>query len=242
MKPAWTQLSTTSPAKTIIFAGILAVASHGMADVVLQFSNGNYGLEGDRVGDSSSPFTDLSTGLTGAITTQALNPTESFLHVFGGLFGLKNSPSHADNGFDLQEAWTFDLNQPTTLISLQFGAAVLFDHRLFMQVQSDAWKGLVLAGNTGNAVFDPFAGTFTLSVNNAPTGIFLLFPTMTATGPLIVPAGTGITIVNLSQSPTPVRGLTFTLVPEPNAVSLLFLGCMFIRKRLRKSRRACFGT
>lgn len=221
--------SARTPVRQIIILGaVLSLTNPTSADVNIQFSAGNYGLEGDVVGDRSTSLTDSSTGVTGFITTRRLSPAESHLHVNGGLFGLENHPSQADNAFDFGEAWTFDWNVPVILGSIQFSRAFLFDNLLLMRVESPGWRGVSLVGNPGNATFDPTAGSFTFTLSNAPTGAVMTFPDLTSTGPLVLPPGTDITILNLSQSPTAVRAMNFLLVPEPASICLIGLGQLLL--------------
>jgi hypothetical protein len=218
----------------IILGAVLWLTNQTSADVNLQFSASNYGLEGDVAGDASISLTDSSTGVSGFITTRHLSPAESHLHINGGLFGLENHPSQADNAFDFQEAWTFDWNVPVILGAIQFSRAFLFDHILLMRVESPGWRGISLVGNPGNATFDPTVGSFTFTLSNAPTGAIMIFPDLTSTGPLVLSPGTDITIRNLSQSPTAVRAMNFLLVPEPASVCLIGLGQLLLWRKLRR--------
>jgi hypothetical protein len=154
-----------------------------------------------------------------------------------GLFGIANVPGRADNGFDLGESWTFDLNAPILFNSIRFESSVP-PPAPGMQVRSDAWRGLSLIGDPGNAAFDSTAGSFTFFAT-ATSGVTMNFPTMSDNGPLTVAPGTDITFSYLGTSPTAIRVMDFAVVPEPSTCYVLLLG--FVALIWRNARRMKLG-
>lgn len=220
----------------------------GSCDVVLSFSTGQYGLNGDGPGDSSDLLLDTATGYSSRITTRSILPGGGVLNVVGGL-GINAPYVDGDNLFDPGgvEAWGFSWDRDVVLNSLVFLRVklgnVASNAPMVLSIRSDAWigKGWVYTGQDPKRVyqFDSPSGAFTFTgypTNTESQTTMTFSPADYFDSPLLsVPADATITILNQGTTYAGLRSMSFQIVPEPSAASLL-IGGLFLfahQKRVR---------
>ena len=204
----------------------VVAALNSAADTSLFFYTGaDYGLNGDHPGDTSNLLSDPVSGLSGRITTRSITPDGGFLKVVNAL-GIKGPSAGCDNCFDLGETWTFSWDVSAVFKGLQFIRPIGFSNELKMTLQCDDWKGVAVTPPDANETFDAATGIFTFHLPNAPSGEGFSLPAN-----LVIRPDTTITVMNLSQSPTGVNLMAFSLVPEPSWVSLVSVGGVLLLGR-----------
>lgn len=217
-------------------AAIVCICLHSFQStgaVNLSFSTGNYGLEGNGPGDSSNLLVDPNGIDSCHILTYDVTPVGGRLHI-SGLLGINSPGSDGDNLFEPngQESWTFGWDQNVVLNSVDLLRARLNSPAtspLVMTIRSDAWIGQNWHNSPQdtNRVynFDSVTGTFTFTgyPTNTESQTRLVFAPSEVfqSAALLVPAGGSITIRNEGLTWAGIRGMNFTIVPEPSTAALL---------------------
>jgi hypothetical protein len=233
-------------------AAIACVSFHTLQSrgaVNLSFSTGNYGLEGNGPGNSSSLLIDPNGIDSCHIITCNISPVGGQLHV-AGLLGINSPGSDGDNLFEPNgaESWTFGWDQNVVLNSIDLLRASLNSPAtspLVMTIRTDAWIGQNWPNSAQDTQrvynFDSTTGTFTFTgfPTNTESQTQLLFApsAVIQSATLLVPAGASITIRNDGLTWAGIRGLNFTIVPEPSTATLLItLGVLGISARCRQQK------
>lgn len=219
--------------------GLCALAISGMmwvgtadAAVVISMVDSRLAFHDKKAGDTSGPFLDAESGVSGTITTtrvtdSAGNPGASvFIDTNGSQTGVNNTQISG------QESWSFQWDVDTQLLHIDYSS---LNGTGVAAIQSDAWIGLAITPGTTSAHFDSVTGTFTLD-GDLPGDTFTQSH-LYGTGDVpVIPGGTEITLFSATGDSYAIgAGFTWALIPEPATLSVIVgaAGAMLMRPRRR---------
>lgn len=219
--------------------GLCALALAGMtwvgsadAAVVISMSDARLEFLDKEAGDTSGPFLDADSGVSGIITTTRVtdstgNPgAKVFVDANGSQTGVNNSSISG------QESWSFKWNVDAQLLYIDYSA---LNGTGVAGIQSDGWIGASITPGTASVHFDSDTGTFTLD-GDLPGDTFTQSH-LYGTGEVpVIPSGTEITFFSATGDSYAIGvGFNWALTPEPATLSLLAgaAGAMLMRPRRR---------
>lgn len=225
------RMSTPISLCALAIAGMTWVGSADAA-VVISMVDSRLEFHEKGAGDTSGPFLDVDSGVSGTITTTRVtdstgNPgAKVIVDVNGSQTGVTNTSITA------QESWSFTWNVDAQLLQIDYSA---LSGTGVAGIQSDAWIGASITPGTTSAHFDSNTGTFTLD-GDLPADTFTQSH-LYGTGEVpVIPSGTEITLFSATGATYSIGGgFNWALTPEPATLSLLAgaAGAMLMRPRRR---------
>jgi hypothetical protein len=223
---------TTFHRTGILFLPVLVLSSSlvsgeiAKASIQITFSNGD-AFDGKNLTLGNNTV-DLSSYFPGLVlTNQALNASAQSLNSVDGAVDNPNpglgiqsvgnpdttgdTPGQIDALVNENEFWSFSLNQSILFeeIGMNLGG---MGQKIYLS--SPAWNSLSIT--PGNSAVTFAAGQFTLT-NLGPNPDIYSLAILSSGSPLLVPAGTWITIGAGDNAGARLTSISFAVVPEPTA-------------------------
>lgn len=218
---------------------VLGVQAAAPAAVSIAFANGDT-FDNDAVNGTAGPFTDAATGVSGTITTTAIAPSGS-VNTTAGSLGINSGSTGTSfiSSFDNGESWSFALNVPSQLTSIDFGSYSTTSENPGFTLQSAAFVGSTFTPASASVTFVSATGTFSFG-NTTTSDTFTAADLYGAATPPTVTAGTSLKLSYASSAATTdfatLDNLTFNLVPEPTTIAAVLAGAAVVLPRRRSAR------
>ena len=215
-----------------------STAGNANAQSTITFHNSD-SFDGDVAGSVAGPFVDLTSLVSGMITTASVVPGGSLVNTTPGRLGV-DAPGTGDtaNSFDNLESWVFFWDCNSQFAGINFGDYSTTSENMGFSVQSSAWVGLSISPGSANVVFNSATGAF--SFNDSAASDVFTAASLYGTGPIpTVSAGTAITIGYIAGTTDNayLQRMTFNLsaVPEPSTLAMVGLGGLVMLALRRKN-------
>jgi hypothetical protein len=147
--------------------------------------------------------------------------------------GSGDNLSQIDSLVQGNEFWSFSLNQSVLFEGIGFNLGGMGQQML---LSSPAWNSLSITPGHSAVAFA--AGTFALK-NLGPNPDIYTLAELSSGAPLLVPAGTWITIKAGDNSGARLKSLTFSVVPEPTTY-MVWLGLASVAAAICKPWKGRF--